>query len=248
MPTYRDEAVVLRTHQLGEADRIISLLTMRHGKVRAVARGIRRTSSKFGARLEPFAHVDVQLATGRGPLDIVAQVETLHAGLLGNDYRRFTAAEVLVEAADRLVVEDKVPSAAQYRLLAGAVVALRRPDRRPEAVVDSYLLRSLAAAGYAVVVDACSVCGRADDTRWFSPQGGGAVCSGCRPPASALLPAEVRQHLALLITGDWNNVAAAPAGVAHRAHGMVVAFATWHLDRALRSLPFFDQEQLAHRP
>ena len=74
MPTYRDEALVLRTHKLGEADRIITLLSRRRGKIRAVAKGVRRTSSKFGARLEPFSHVDLQFATGR-TLDVVTQVE-----------------------------------------------------------------------------------------------------------------------------------------------------------------------------
>ena len=78
MPTYRDEAVVLRTHKLGEADRIITLLSRDHGKVRAVARGVRRTSSKFGGRLEPFSHVDLQFATGR-TLDVITQAVTLHS-------------------------------------------------------------------------------------------------------------------------------------------------------------------------
>ena len=73
---YRDEGVVLRTQKLGEADRIITLLTRRHGKVRAVAKGVRRTKSKFGARLEPFSHVDLQLYTGRN-LDIVTQAESI---------------------------------------------------------------------------------------------------------------------------------------------------------------------------
>jgi DNA repair protein RecO (recombination protein O) len=74
VPTYRDEAVVLRTHKLGEADRIITMLSRRHGKIRAVAKGVRRTTSKFGARLEPFSHVDFpQLAVGR-TLDVITQV------------------------------------------------------------------------------------------------------------------------------------------------------------------------------
>ena len=77
MPTYRDQAVVLRTHKLGEADRIVSMLSREHGKIRAVARGVRRTSSKFGARLDPFNLVDLQLVQGRN-LDVVAQVECLH--------------------------------------------------------------------------------------------------------------------------------------------------------------------------
>ena len=76
MSLYRDEAIVLRTHKLGEADRIVTLLTRSHGKVRAVGKGVRRTSSRFGSRLEPFMHVDLQLSTGRN-LDIVTQAETL---------------------------------------------------------------------------------------------------------------------------------------------------------------------------
>ena len=76
MPLYRDEAVVLRTHTLGEADRIITLLTKEHGRIRAVAKGIRRTKSRFGARLEPFMVVDVQCYEGRN-LDTVTQAESL---------------------------------------------------------------------------------------------------------------------------------------------------------------------------
>ena len=78
MRLYRDRAVVLRQHKLGEADRIVTLLTRDHGLVRAVAKGVRRTRSKFGARLEPFAHIDVQLHPGRN-LDIVTQVVSLDA-------------------------------------------------------------------------------------------------------------------------------------------------------------------------
>ena len=76
VPLYRDEGVVLRTQKLGEADRIVTLLTRDHGRVRAVAKGVRRTSSRIGARLEPFGHVDVQLYEGRS-LDTVTQVESL---------------------------------------------------------------------------------------------------------------------------------------------------------------------------
>ena len=97
MPTYRDEVVVLRTHKLGEADRIVTLLSRRHGKVRAVARGVRRTSSKFGARLEPFSHVDLQFATGK-TLDVITEAVTLHAWSepLCTDYSRYTVGQVML--------------------------------------------------------------------------------------------------------------------------------------------------------
>src|SRR4051812_49560097 len=91
MPLYRDEAVVLRTQKLGEADRIVTLLTRRHGRVRAVAKGVRRTTSKFGARLEPFSHVDCQLYAGR-ELDIVTQAVSVepYGGRIVGDYRPYT--------------------------------------------------------------------------------------------------------------------------------------------------------------
>lgn len=240
MPTYRDEAVVLRTHQLGEADRIITLLTRSHGKVRAVAKGVRRTSSKFGGRLEPFQHVDIQFAEGRGALETVTQVESLHASRLSADYSRFTAAQVLVETSDRIVAEEKMPALQQYLLLLGAVLALERGDLPAPLIVDSFLLRALAIAGYGVSTTKCAGCG-ADDVRWFSPQGGGAVCLACRTPGSAAFTEADGSHLGALLSGDWVAAVGAARNVATRVDGMVVAYATWHLDRALRSLPYFER-------
>src|SRR5436305_10337005 len=100
MPLYRDEAVVLRTQKLGEADRIVTLLTRRHGRVRAVAKGVRRTGSRFGARLEPFGHVDVLLYAGR-ELDIVTQADVLapYGEHIADDYPRYTAGTAILEAA-----------------------------------------------------------------------------------------------------------------------------------------------------
>src|SRR4051794_41871461 len=99
---YRDEGVVLRTQKLGEADRIITLLTREHGKVRAVAKGVRRTKSRLGARVEPFMHVDAQFYAGRS-LDIVTQAETLgaHGHAIAGDYARYTAGAGVVGTAGR---------------------------------------------------------------------------------------------------------------------------------------------------
>ena len=97
MPLYRDEAIVLRTHKLGEADRIITMLTRTRGRVRAVAKGVRRTKSRFGARLEPFMVVDVQCYEGRS-LDTITQAETLapYGDPIARDYVTYTAATVRV--------------------------------------------------------------------------------------------------------------------------------------------------------
>ena len=104
---YRDEAVVLRTHRLGEADRIIVSLTRSHGQVRAVARGVRRTTSRFGARLEPFSMIDVQLHAGRN-LDVVTQAEIIDpfGRAICADYAMFTCASTMVETAERLSADD----------------------------------------------------------------------------------------------------------------------------------------------
>ena len=138
MPVYRDEAVVLRTHKLGEADRIVTMLTKQHGKVRAVAKGVRRTTSKFGARLEPFMVADVQLYEGRS-LDIVTQAESLgsYGAPITADYPSYTAASAMVETADKLTEAEG--SLQQYILLVGALRSLSRREHGASLTLDSYL-------------------------------------------------------------------------------------------------------------
>src|SRR3954469_15810827 len=118
MAVYRDDAVVLRTHRLGEADRIITLLTRRTGRIRAVAKGVRKTKSKFGARLEPFTHVDLQLYEKRS-LDLITEAQTLrpYGGKLAFDYPRYTAGTAMLETAEKLTAEEREPSLRQFLLL-----------------------------------------------------------------------------------------------------------------------------------
>ena len=133
MGLYRDEGIVLRTHKLGEADRIITLLTRQRGKVRAVAKGVRRTTSRWGSRLEPFTHVDLQLAEGRS-LDVITQAETLDPfnARLGLDYDRYTAGTVMLETADRLVTEEGEPAVQQFLLLVAQDQGRRPPRQQPD--------------------------------------------------------------------------------------------------------------------
>jgi len=246
VPTYRDDAVVLRTHKLGEADRIITLLSRRHGKIRAVAKGVRRTTSKFGGRLEPFSHVDAQFATGR-TLDVVTQAVTLHAFTepLGSDYPAYTTGQVMLETADRLVAEEGEPALQQYQLLLGALNALTAGTsdgpRPPTMVMDSYLLRSVAVAGWAPSLSDCARCGRPGPHEAFNPQAGGMVCRSCRPPASALPSQTVVEYLAALLTGNWIATRDVDERSQRVASGLVSAFAGWHLERGLRSLQHVDR-------
>ena len=154
MRLYRDRAVVLRQHKLGEADRIVTLLTRDHGLVRAVAKGVRRTRSKFGARLEPFAHIDVQLHPGRN-LDIVTQVVSLDAFAtdIVSDYGRYTSACAMLETAERLAGEERAPAPELHRLTVGALRAVADGSRPRELLLDAYLLRAMGIAGLGAGAD-----------------------------------------------------------------------------------------------
>ncbi|MBF4163406.1 DNA repair protein RecO [Nocardioides acrostichi] len=242
MPLYRDEAIVLRTHKLGEADRIITLLTRQHGRVRAVARGVRRTTSRWGSRLEPFTHVDLQLAEGRS-LDTITQAETItpFANGVGHDYERYTAGTAMLEAAERLAVEEREPATQQFLLLVGGLRAMCRGVHGPTGVLDSYLLRSLAVAGYAPSFEACAHCGLAGPHRWFNVAMGGALCSTCRLPGSASPAPETLVLLGALLAGDWDVVERADARTSREASGLVSAYLNWHIERGLRSLAYVER-------
>jgi DNA repair protein RecO (recombination protein O) len=239
VPLYRDEAIVLRTHKLGEADRIITMLSRSHGRVRAVAKGVRRTTSRWGSRLEPFTHVDLQLAEGRS-LDVITQAETLTPfhSRLGLDYERYTAGTVMLETADRLVTEEKQPALQQFLLLFGGLRALTSEERVAGAVLDSYLLRALSVAGYAPSFDGCARCGDAGPHRWFSPAAGGMLCSDCRMPGSANPAPETVQVLGALLAGDWSTVEGADPRNIRAASTLVSAYLSWHLERGLRSMAY----------
>jgi len=237
VPLYRDEAVVLRTQKLGEADRIVTLLTRHGGRVRGVAKGVRRTSSKFGARMEPFGHVDVQLHTGRS-LDVVTQVESLRSyGIeLSGDYGRWTAGQAMLETAERLTPEEREPATPQFLLLVGGLRALVTGEHAPELVLDAFLLRSLAVAGWAASCDACARCGDAGPHRWFHVAAGGTVCADCRPPGSATPAPQTLELLGALLSGDWAVADASDPRHRREGAGLVAAFTQWHLERGLRSL------------
>jgi DNA repair protein RecO (recombination protein O) len=239
---YRDTGVVLRTHKLGEADRIITLLTRRHGKLRAVAKGVRRTTSKFGARLEPFGHVDVQFYPGR-TLDNITQVETIDAFAvqLVADYQRYTAASAIAETADRLSAEEGEPSLRLYLLVTGALRALAGGQRDASLVLDAFLMRAMAFAGWAPAITECARCGAPGPHNAFSVAAGGSMCPNCRVPGSVHPAPEVLVLLEALLHGDWDIAEASLQGPRRDASGLVAAHLQWHLERQLRSLPLVER-------
>jgi DNA repair protein RecO (recombination protein O) len=235
---YRDDGVVLRVQKLGEADRIITLFTRRRGRVRAVAKGVRRTTSKFGARLEPFGHVDVQFIEGRS-LHGITQVEgiDLYGKRFIDDYPRYTLASAIAETAERLTPVEEEPALRLYLLTLGALRALADAEHPGGLVLDSYLLRAMGFAGWAPALTGCAVCGRPGAQRGFSVPAGGCVCSDCRPPGAAHpAPASV-DLMAALAVGDWTRADASEPAARREASGLVAAHLQWHLERGLRSLP-----------
>jgi DNA repair protein RecO (recombination protein O) len=246
---YRDEGVVLRTQKLGEADRIVTVLTRRHGKVRAVAKGVRRTKSKFGARLEPFSHVDLQLYTGRN-LDIVSQAESLrsYGSVIAADYPAYTAGTAVLETADRLMAEEeKEPNLRLFLLVIGALRALSERTHPAGLVLDAFLLRAMSVAGWEPALGDCARCGVEGPHRHFSVPAGGTVCPGCRPTGSAMPNPVTIEHLEALLSGDWETAEASENPQRREGSGLVAALLQWHLERGLRSLPLVDRSDAAPR-
>ncbi len=227
--------MILRTHKLGEADRIVTMLSRRHGKIRAVAKGVRRTSSRFGSRLEPFMVADVQLYEGRS-LDVVQQAESL--GAYGAEivvhYDRYTAANAMVETADRL--SDAEATGEQYLLLVGGLRALSFGEHSARSILDSYLLRVMSLSGWAPSLHDCARCAAPGPHAAFVAQLGGLVCVSCAPAGSARVTPGTLALLHALLAGDWAAVDGASDPDAAAASGLVSAYAQWHLERGIRSL------------
>jgi DNA repair protein RecO (recombination protein O) len=289
---YRDDGVVLRTQKLGEADRIVTLLTRQNGRVRAVAKGVRRTKSRFGARLEPFTHVDVLIHPGRS-LDVITQAEVIrpYGVPLVGDYPRYTAGTAMLETAERFTPMEKEPALRQFLLLIGGLRALGetgetgeteeagktpktgdtnaigetnemgaagpegsegragpegrvgpkgpkgREGREPRLVLDAYLLRSLAVAGYAPSLEECAKCGATGaQLTSFAVAAGGMVCGSCRSPGAASPSAQTVALMLALLRGDWDDAMRSERRQRVECSGLVAAYLQWHLEHSIRSL------------
>jgi DNA repair protein RecO (recombination protein O) len=235
MPSLRDHAVVLRWHLLGESDRIVTLLTRNHGKVRAVAKGVRKTTSRIGARLEPLMWVDVQWSPGKS-LAIVQQVELIggYGAKLATNYDAFASAQAMVETADKLTEHEATTD--QTLLLVGGLRALAEGEHPHNLIVDSYLLRALSLAGWTPSVRDCAQTGQPGPHRYFVPALGGMVSSEVAPPGSATVSPDTVDLLDALLHGDWAVAEASSEKIRNEASALVQAFVQFHLERGLRAL------------
>ena len=232
MSLYRDEGVVLRTMRLGEADRIVTLMTKGHGKVRAVAKGVRRTTSKFGGRLEPLSHVAMLCWQGR-ELDIVNQAEVTDAfRAVREDLARMAKAFTVLEVVDQLA-QERHANPRLYDMLVGALRALEADDAA--LLVPAFCLKALALEGSAPVLDECVTCGARQDLVAFDLLEGGVLCRSCRR-GRAVSPAAL-ELVRRILGGGLASALAEPDGP---VVGEVTELATEamevHLDRRLRSL------------
>jgi DNA repair protein RecO (recombination protein O) len=232
MSLYHERGVVLRTYKLGEADRIVTFLTRDRGKVRAVAKGVRKTKSRFGGRLEPASHVELLLYEGR-ELDIVTQAETLdHNGALREDYERLSRAVSMLEAADQ-VAQERQANPALYRMLVGALQSLAARDT--PLVVPAFFLKVLSLEGYRPQVDECAECGAETGLVSWAIEEGGLRC-GAHRQGSSISPdaVGVLQRILGGQLGDALNEPVSPhtAEIDHLATKAL----EHHLERRLRSV------------
>jgi DNA repair protein RecO (recombination protein O) len=202
--TYKTEAVVLRSLRFGEADRVLHLYTLDRGRVGAVAKGIRRTKSRFGARLEPLSHVELVLHQGTGELQTVTGVDLLHSHRAAReDSYRLGVGFVALEAMLRLFPEQEAnPRAfeALTRFLDLLDEAEPRSTERPatDPLALSFQLKLLWLSGYLPHLTSCAECGAERGLVGYSARAGGAVCSDCRADAISLSPAGLGGIEALL--------------------------------------------------
>jgi DNA repair protein RecO (recombination protein O) len=234
---YRDRGVVLRTHRLGEADRIVVILTAEHGKIRAVAKGVRKTKSRFGSRLEPLSHVSLLLYHGR-ELDVVNQADTLESPRdLRDDLDRLTQGIALLEAVDQLT-PDREPVPHLYRMLVGALRTLAASAS--ELVVPAFYWKLLAAEGVRPELDRCVRCAADGPLVAFDLDEGGVLCRGCRQGAG-LSPGGL-ELLRQVLGGQLQAALGAPPSPAATEVAQLATRAMeHHLERRLRAVALLER-------
>ncbi len=235
MTLYRDKGIVLRSYKLGESDRIVVVMTEKHGKVRAVAKGIRKTKSKIGARLEPMSHVDIQLYRGR-ELDTVSQVELIDSSArLHNKLDKLTQGMSMLEAVDQ-IAEDREPSPHLYRMLQGALNTLM--EQESPVMLAAFYWKLLAAEGVRPQVDACVGCDARSELVAFDIFHGGVQCRSCRTGISISVSA--LELLQQVLGGQLMNALSQPESPASFEISQLATQAMeHHIERRLRSVAMF---------
>lgn len=236
MALYKEQGIVLRSVKLGEADKIVTILTQGSGKVRGVAKGIRRTKSRFGARLEPATHVSLLMYRGRS-LDTVTQAEIIAPfTTLRGDFSLIAAAETMLEAADK-VAQEHERSVRLFLLLLAGLRTLDGAPSDPTLVAESFLLKLMSLSGFHPALSACAVCGAPGPQGWFAAGQGGAVCGRCAEHEAGRVSPEAvgwLDGLARVGLAEAGEARATPE-VRREARAMLYGFVEYHLERRMRS-------------
>jgi DNA repair protein RecO (recombination protein O) len=236
---YRDTGVVLRTYKLRESDRIVVFHTAEHGKVRAVAKGVRKTRSKFGARLEPMSHVHLLLYRGR-ELDIVSQAEAVEplAPMLSS-LDRASQGLAVIEAVDQLSLERE-PNLALYRMVVGV---LRTIATSPSPLnVAAFYWKLLANEGMRPELDRCLRCGEEGPGVQFVAfdlNEGGVLCRNCRSGQS-ISPAALGILRDILGGQLGKALATEESPATHEVSSLATRALEFHIERHLKAVAMFE--------
>lgn len=242
MPLYKEQGIVLRATKLGEADKIVTVMTQGAGKVRIVAKGVRKTTSRFGARVEPLTHVSLMVHRGRGALDTLSQAEIVSSFRpIREDLGLFAAGEAMAETVDR-VSEDHERNVRLFLLLLAGLRTLEQRPADPELLAQSFLLKALSLAGFHPSLGACAVCGGPSPVAFSTPQGG-AVCGTCADADAEPVHVEVLRFLDALGAADLEDAGrfTVDPGLLRTARALLYAFAEYHLERRMKSLPLLSR-------
>lgn len=177
--TYRTEAIVLKKYKFGEADNVLSLLSPGGGRIGAIAKGVRKTKSKFGGRLEPFSHIDLMLHRGRGSLQTVTQAESIESfDALRTDYEKLSHGAAVLDLLDRVAMEEHADERL-FGLTLATLHAIAAASGDYARILSAFEVKLMAIIGYRPHLDACVVCGAPAAEGYFSDRGGGILCSAC---------------------------------------------------------------------
>lgn len=183
MSLYKTKGIVLKTHKLGESDRIVTILTGSHGKVSAVAKGIRKTKSKFGSRLEPFTHVEMLLYKGRN-LDIVTQAEIIDSfSEIRENFDRITFGSAMLDLVNKVSMEGETDFTL-YKLLHRSLEVISKLEKNFRLLLIAFDIKLMSISGYMPKLEHCAVCGKSPGTRMrFNYERGGITCEACNLPS-----------------------------------------------------------------
>jgi DNA repair protein RecO (recombination protein O) len=242
MRTFKDDAIIIRTQKLGEADRIIIMATRDHGLLHAVAKGVRKTKSKFGARLEPFMQVNAMFYAGKSmPIITEVSVKYQFAKML-MEPEKFNIASQMLELQEKLSIKDdsmRENQNAQFHLLSGALYALCTGKYAPLWTLNMYAYRMVSLSGWRPELEACVECGKLCEKMTFSSADGGLVCAHHSPQTPIYIDDETQNYLTALPRNDWQCISTFDIQHNKLVNSLLLQYIEHHSERRIRSTEVF---------